>query len=53
VLTLWDLASGACIAKWYSEGWVTAIDVASPQTFVIGDATGVVTLLGLVEEEEK
>jgi WD40 repeat protein len=44
---LWDLESGANLATWYAD---SAVGVMSPQRYVIGDATGAVTVLELVEE---
>jgi WD40 repeat protein len=49
-LKLWDLESGECLATWYADGSVGAIDVASPHRLAMGDAFGAVTVLDLVEE---
>lgn len=49
-LKLWDLASGDCLATSYAEGAIASLGVASQQRFIIGDESGAVTVLELVEE---
>ena len=49
-LSLSDIWIDQQLAMWYADASIIDFAMASPQRFVIGDATGVVTVLDLVEE---